>query len=79
MMYPGIEKLNSIIKSFSEKGVFMEHYKELTKQIPIEIPENTLYRILFEMNKYFDKEFTSKVQESQRPIKKFLMQFREGH
>ncbi len=43
-----------------------KYLKELYDQLPIEIPEDTLFRILFEMNKYFEREFTESVQKCQK-------------
>lgn len=43
-----------------------KYLKELYNQLSIEIPEDTLFRILFEMNKYFEREFTESVQNCQK-------------
>lgn len=44
----------------------MRNLDELYEALKAPIPEDTLFRILFEMNKYFDKEFTESVQRCQR-------------
>lgn len=48
----------------------MNNIKELTSQLPIYIPEEILFRILFEMNKYFEKDFTKAVQNLQKETKR---------
>lgn len=50
----------------------MNHIDELTSQLPIHIPQELLFSILFEMNKYYEKDFTNAVQELQKETKRIF-------
>ena len=46
----------------------MNKLEQLKEKVGIQISEDLLYRILFEMNRYFDKDLTLEIQKTQKQL-----------